>query len=734
VDLNATKIGHAQECRANARTEFHAGSFFDFQFQNASAVIFNDVLHHLPAERQLDALRHAWECLAPDGLILLKEVDPADGVDVWHTTFWDKKFYPQDSLAFCSPAEWKRRCDRLGFRKLGQHTVRHPWVASRSIQWFTKRPRLSGFVPPAERDRLPGEARVLVTGATGFIGEWVLRRLIGDGLDGERVGIEVVTRNSHNLPRDLRDHPGLAVREGDLADEAFTASLGGSYRAVFHLAAIVDYFGGESVADTNLRGTRNLVSQLEKCPPQRFVYTSTMGALDRSRSDPSTSPLSEDSAYHPTSAYGRAKRDEEQVIRDSRLAYTIVRIPWCYGPGMNVSHHVRNLLNRTISGSLATRVNWPGRVSIVDVREASAQLVRAATRPEAARETFFLAEEEPISFGQLFRRMGQVTGNTAAGGISLPGWCWNLARLAQPVLPFTLRCLVADALHVSTDHARALGFAPPPHGEDFLLPLARFNALEMHPCRLHSTVGITGAAGGIGRALARQFHAQGYQLVLADNQRTQLEDVCESLQATAWLVDLSDGGLAAGLVRTFPEHLPWPVIFINNAGIGKRTAAWEIRTEDFNRVVAVNGTAPAIVTNFLLQHSPHPVTVANIASTAALQPFPFLAAYSASKAFILNYSLSVAGELLNQGQAHAVVTVIPAGTQTGFQSTAGVKTIQGERLLAPEAVAAAIVAGVRARRPAVFVGARGPIMRAISSLIPLRWQPAVYQKLFCNLR
>ena len=106
VDLNAKKILAANDCRTTPRVEFQAGDLFDHKIGGADAVIFNDVLHHLPPERQLLALQHAADCLNENGIIILKEVDPADRWDVRQTTFWDNRLYPKDQLRFFSPAAW----------------------------------------------------------------------------------------------------------------------------------------------------------------------------------------------------------------------------------------------------------------------------------------------------------------------------------------------------------------------------------------------------------------------------------------------------------------------------------------------------------------------------------------------------------------------------------------------------------------------------------------------------
>lgn len=735
VDLDAEKIVLAQSCRAHERVEFRAGDLFAHTTpRGADVIIFNDVLHHLPADRQVAALQHAADCLTPNGIIILKEVDPADRLDVQHTTFWDSRLYPRDELKFAEPATWSERMGNLGFRTLGRTRVRHPWIASRTLLWFTRRPKLSGFVLPLPVMHRPSEKAVLVTGGTGFIGEWVVRLLLQRGLDGRPTRVDLVTRQPRSVPADLAVHGYVQVLTGDLTDPAFTSRLGGRYDAVFHLAAAVDYFGGAAVFANNLQATTQLLAACERIACGRFVYTSTMGALDRSRWDLAGAPLSESSPPHPTSPYGHAKVAEEKLIRESKVAWTIVRIPWCYGPGMAESHHVRNLLNRVRQGSAACRLNWPGRVSLVDVRAAAREIVASATSEHTHRETFFLAEDSAVSMGELFAEMGRVIGVPSAGALRWPRWLWALLRAASPLAPFQIKCLLTDSLVVSNDHARSLGVDVPPRTTDWLAPLARYNALQLYPSRPASFALITGGAGGIGACLARQLYARGYSLVLADRDEAALAEKCKAYAALPWVVDLAGPALSEHIAATFPFHLPWPAILINNAGIGWRGAAWTASAAECQRVIAVNATAPALLANFFLQHTPHPMAVVNIASTAAFQPLPYMAAYAAAKSFILSYSLAVQAELAAAGRVDHVLTVVPAGTQTKFQATSGVKTNEKEKLLTPDAVAAAIVNGLTKKQSLLFIGARARAMSLMASLLPLGLQGRFWEKLMRSLR
>jgi short-subunit dehydrogenase len=81
-----------------------------------------------------------------------------------------------------------------------------------------------------------------------------------------------------------------------------------------------------------------------------------------------------------------------------------------------------------------------------------------------------------------------------------------------------------------------------------------------------------------------------------------------------------------------------------------------------------------------------------------------------------------------------VLTVVPAGTRTGFQAAAGVKTHAKEKLLSPDEVAAAIVGALARKRSLLFIGGRARAMRVAAAVIPLGWQAPLWERLMGRLR
>ncbi len=104
---------------------------------------------------------------------------------------------------------------------------------------------------------------------------------------------------------------------------------------------------------------------------------------------------------------------------------------------------------------------------------------------------------------------------------------------------------------------------------------------------------VTGASGGIGRAIAAALHAQGAAVVLSGTRRDALEDLAAHLGSRALVVlcDLADGAAVEGLVPAAEAAADAPVdILVNNAGITRDNLAMRMKDEEWDRVLAVNLT------------------------------------------------------------------------------------------------------------------------------------------------
>ena len=570
--------------------------------------------------------------------------------------------------------------------------------------------------------------RVVVTGATGFIGRALVERLRRDGVQGEPVRVVALSRSAASLLDQAR--AGVETHALDLAEaspDAIAAACG--HRAlVFHLAATASVASGDDGFRNNVRSTERLLTALRSCGCERLVYASSIGAVDRAPTDDCSAPLDEDAPPHPLTRYGESKLNGERAVAASGLPFAIVRPTWVYGPGMRADSHLRVLLEMVRRGAPAAHAAFPGRVSVIHVDDLCSALILAATHPQAAGQTFFAADGEPVSLGALFRLMGDIVGRRA-GRLPIPSPVAAVARRLRRWLPFAAQNLHSDVLAARVTRLEALGFAARVPLRTGLVELARSTA----PAGERWIV--TGAASGIGRALAVQLHAAGHQLVAVDRDADGLVALggeCAGIATIA--ADLATDEGRAALCRAI-DAAPLGGL-VNCAGIGARGAVADVAPETQRALLAVNVIALAEATTHALRRlrqQPSGGTLVNIASSAALQPLSGMAAYAASKAFVLSYSEAVAEEE-SRGTVR-VIAVCPGGTDTGFQAAAGVKRVRGEPLMPAADVAARIFEAIRHRRSAtLLVGTRTKAMALVARVLPRRTLVRLWGRLMGSLR
>jgi len=181
IDLNADKIKAANTC-APSNASFQEGDVFTHASGKVQGAIINDVLHHHPPERQKEFLRKTASFLEPGSVLILKEVDANDGADLKWTKFWDTRLYPKDKLNFRTKLEWENMLSEAGFDVVRVHRVRHPWPASRTVF-------IAKYGNSKSANHKEVTLNVLVTGATGFLGRYVIRHLSNQGLSGRPVNL-----------------------------------------------------------------------------------------------------------------------------------------------------------------------------------------------------------------------------------------------------------------------------------------------------------------------------------------------------------------------------------------------------------------------------------------------------------------------------------------------------------------------------------------------------------------
>jgi uncharacterized protein len=215
---------------------------------------------------------------------------------------------------------------------------------------------------------------------------------------------------------------------------------------------------------------------------------------------------------------------------------------------------------------------------------------------------------------------------------------------------------------------------------------------------------VTGAATGIGAAITARLAGQGMDLVLVARDGARLEAEAKRLraehgvEASTLALDLSHPGVPSRLAEWLTGAGIEVEVLVNNAGTSLTGPVADSDPARVRGLVDLNAGAVAELTALLL-----PAMVArergaivNIASTGAYAPAPYVAAYAASKAFVLSFTQAVWAETRATGVR--VVAVCPGPTETAMNT----RSVPGKRT--PGAVADTVMSALRGRGPAVVDG------------------------------
>jgi nucleoside-diphosphate-sugar epimerase len=244
--------------------------------------------------------------------------------------------------------------------------------------------------------------RVLLTGASGFVGRAVARRLAETG-----AAVRPALRKGPAAPG--------AVVVGEIGPHTdWSAALAG-VDAVVHLAARA-HVVRETEADpdaafrrVNVDGTRRLAEAARAAGVRRFVYLSSAG-VHGDRTD--GKPFTEDAPPRPHDAYTRSKWEAEQALAATAgLPVAVLRAPLVYGPGAPANF--LELLRAVDAERLLPLGAVRNRRDLVGVENLADAVAACLSKPEAAGRRYLVADGDPVSTPELVRRLAAALGRRA---------------------------------------------------------------------------------------------------------------------------------------------------------------------------------------------------------------------------------------------------------------------------------------------------------------------------------
>ena len=272
--------------------------------------------------------------------------------------------------------------------------------------------------------------RVLVTGARGFVGGFLCRRLLADGC---RVAAMATTEANTQYLRDM----GMEVRVGDLTRPESIQGICNSVDSVIHLAARVGYTGTrKQFFDQILEATRHVLDE-SVGKVTRFVYVSSFCASGAGGVARHMKGHREDDPEKKTGvSYGDAKYEAERLVlryhNEKGLLSTVVRPSNVIGPG--------SVWVDGIAAVMRSRPFFPlidgGRysASLVYIDNLVDGIVLAATRDTALGRTYHFRDDYAVTWKEYFSDLASAIDATPRFAVLPFPVVWGVASLFDRVL------------------------------------------------------------------------------------------------------------------------------------------------------------------------------------------------------------------------------------------------------------------------------------------------------------
>ncbi len=283
--------------------------------------------------------------------------------------------------------------------------------------------------------------RVLVTGASGFVGNAVVSELLAQGHEVRAL----VRRGSE---KKLRELERVTIITGDcLVHETLDEAAAGC-DAVIHLVGIIREFPGRGITfeQVHVQATRNVVDTAKEAGVRRYLHMSALGA----RPDPAD-------PYHVTNF--RADR----YVVNSGLAYTIFRPSVIYGPedlSINLfARHIQRLAFFPVIG------DGTYQLQPVPVWTVARAFALALERPRTENKIYEVGGPEPLTFNEVIDTIAKVLGRRIRK-IHQPVWCMRFAANLCgrfrwfPLTPGQLRMLIEGSTCDPTAFYQDFGLTP----------------------------------------------------------------------------------------------------------------------------------------------------------------------------------------------------------------------------------------------------------------------------------
>ena len=242
--------------------------------------------------------------------------------------------------------------------------------------------------------------RILVTGATGFVGSHLAESLLADGHT-----VRLLVRDPRRLKWFKPD--AFEITVGNVSNESAIAEAVKDVDIVIHCAGVTKTAHADEFFRVNESATRSFARACENAGGKRFVLCSTLAVCGPSGSD---RKLTESDTESPITDYGKSKLAGERAVREelAQTEWVILRPPAVMGPRDEQFIPLYKMMQRW---RIYTEVGQAKRLySMIGVYDLVRCLKRAAFADFGMRETYFVALSEPYEWCSIAKAFALVTG------------------------------------------------------------------------------------------------------------------------------------------------------------------------------------------------------------------------------------------------------------------------------------------------------------------------------------
>lgn len=247
--------------------------------------------------------------------------------------------------------------------------------------------------------------RVLVTGATGFVGRFACAALMKAGHE-----VHVAVRSGNCASKVDGIEPVIV---GEINASTDWSGALSNMEVVVHLAGrvhVMKDIARDSLTEfrrINTAGTEHLARCAAQAGIKRLVF---MSSIKVNGEETKTTPFAETNPARPNDPYGISKWEAEQalarVAADTGLEVVVLRSPLIYGP--EVKGNFLSLVKAIVRGVPLPLAGINNRRSLLYIGNAVDAIVLAATHPSAAGKTYLLSDGQDVSTPDLIRRLAKL--------------------------------------------------------------------------------------------------------------------------------------------------------------------------------------------------------------------------------------------------------------------------------------------------------------------------------------